>query len=193
MDAGRPVLVVEFFRRVAIDIRLAAAVIANQDDVLEPGGDGWVADRFEHGGEQLVRQADRAGQRRARVVRRVWQYRQRDRVPQLQGDGLHGFPRHQVVAAVDILRAAMLGPAGIDERGGLPGRQGSLYFGPRHHFKLDVTRFARWGPLSFPTSLRARPSTRLRTTLSLSKGRGRLRRLPSGARLRVPVRRLREG
>ena len=97
--------------------------------------------------EQLVGQAERAGQRGAGVVRRVGQHRQRDRVAQLQRDRLDGLPRHQVVAAVDVLRPAMFGAAGVDERRGLSRGQRRFHLGPRHHLELDVVHGARWRSL----------------------------------------------
>jgi hypothetical protein len=118
-----------------------------------------LGDALEHRREDFGSEADRSGQRRAGVVRRVGQHRHRDRVPQPERDRLHGFPRHQVVAAVDVLRATVFGPAGIDERRRLPGGERGLHFRPGHHLELDImTRGAL--PLGLPDTRSRAPLRR---------------------------------
>src|SRR5437870_9651350 len=40
------------------------------------------------------------------------------------------------MAAVDVLRSALLGATGVDEGGGLTRRKGLFHFGPCHHLEL---------------------------------------------------------
>ena len=91
----------------------------------------------EHLAEDFVAQADRAGQIRAGAVGRVGERRHHDRVAELQRDRLRGGARHQRVAAVDVLRSALLGAAGVDDRRRLAGGERRLHFRPRHHLELD--------------------------------------------------------
>ncbi len=140
MLALRRVLLLELLRDFRVRCRLAAAVIAHQDDVLEAGGDALLGDALQDAAENLRRQADRARQIGARVVRRVGQDRHEDRVTQLQRDRLDDFVRHQRVAAVDVLRSALLGTAVVDEGGRFPLFEGLLDLEPGHHFKIDQGR-----------------------------------------------------
>ena len=112
-------------------------MIAHQDHVLEAGGDALLRDAFQDDAENLRRQADRARQIGARIVRRIGQDRHEDRVAQLQRDRLDDLVRHQRVAAVDVLRSALLGAAGVHERGRLAGGERGFDFRPGHHAELD--------------------------------------------------------
>src|SRR5581483_11418597 len=118
--------------------RLAAAVIAHQDHVLEAGRHRLIGDALEDRLQQFGREADRTGQIRAGVVRRVRQHRQVQRVAEAQRDRLDDRLAHQRVAAVDVLRPALLGSARVDERRRLALGEGLLHFGPRHHREFDV-------------------------------------------------------
>ena len=137
------VLRVHFLRDLRVGLRLAAAVVAHDDDVLEAGRHRLLGDALEDGAEELRRQADRAGQLRAGVVRRVGQHRHRDRVAEPERDRLDDLAAHQRVAAVDVLRSALLGAAGVDERCRLAGRDRRLHLGPRHHLEFDEVFFRR--------------------------------------------------
>ena len=93
------------FVATAFELRLAAAVVAHQHHVLEAGLDQLFGDLLVDGLEDLVGEADRAGQVRAGAVGRERQHRRGDGVAELERDVAHLFAPEQRVAAVDVLRA----------------------------------------------------------------------------------------
>ena len=76
----------------------------------------------------------------AGAVGREGQHRRGEGVAELQRDVAHLLAAHQRVAAVHVLRAALLGAAVVDQGRGLAGSEGLFDFGPRHHLELDVGR-----------------------------------------------------
>ncbi len=122
-------------------------MIAHDDDVLEAGGNGLLADPLEDQPEKVGSEANRAGQIGAGVVRRVGQHRHGDRVAEAQRDRTDDLASHQRVPAVDILGAALLGAAGVEQRRRFAVGQRLLYLGPGHHLELDERLLRRCGRL----------------------------------------------
>ena len=92
-----------------------------------PFVDGKVLDDArQYGREELGGEADRARKRGAGVVRGVRQHGHHDRVAEAERDVLRDVARHEVVAAVRVLRPALLGAAGGHERHGLAMLDGVL-------------------------------------------------------------------
>ena len=58
-------------------------------------------------------------------------------LPSLSAMALTVALRHEIVAAVHVLRAALLGAAGVEERGRLAVGHRLFHFGPRHHLEFD--------------------------------------------------------
>ena len=141
------VLRVHLLRDVGVGGRLAAAVIAHQHDVLEAGRHRLLGDALEDCAEELRREADGARQIGARVVRRVREHRHRDRVAEPLRDRPHDLAAHEGMAAVHVLRPALLGAAGVEQGGRLAGGHRGLHFRPRHHLELDEV-FFRGGRLA---------------------------------------------
>ena len=69
------------------------------------------------------------------------EHRHRDGVAELERDRFDGRPRHERVAAIHVLRAALLGAAGVEQRGRLAGVHRLLDLGPGHHLELDERLF----------------------------------------------------
>src|SRR5215469_8388403 len=130
-------LAIELPGDLLVNLRLAATVIAHDDNVAETVEGRLLCDAFEHGGEQLVRDPDGAGNRFC-IVRRVGQHGQEDRIAEFSSDRLSRRMRYDVMAAVRVLGASFLDTAGIDERRRLPRRNGALYFHPSHLLEFHL-------------------------------------------------------
>src|SRR5438067_13694229 len=68
VDALRRILVVQLFSHGPIDVRLAATMVAHQNDVLEASDNGLLANSFENDGKDIVCQSNRAGRSEERRV-----------------------------------------------------------------------------------------------------------------------------
>src|SRR6185312_43433 len=108
-----------------VDVRLAAAVVAHDDDVAEAVEGRLVSDTFEHGSEQVVRYPEGPGNRFC-IIRRIRQHGQDDRVAEFPRDRYGRLMRDEGVATVRVLRAPLLGAAGENERSRLPRRDRAL-------------------------------------------------------------------
>ena len=128
---------------------LALAVIADEDNRLEPTGLEAAGDTLEHAGEHRLGHSERSGKAHVTGRRIVVAFRhvaddgRNERAPQVLGDAARGLGDDIVVLAEDHVRTVLLDAARRHDDGRISGIDGAAHLHPCHVLQLDAGRQRR--------------------------------------------------